>query len=492
MKIRFELIAGKWLGLVAGFLFLLTGPLLAQFGKIIGTITEAKTGDPLPGANVVLTGTEMGTAVQPHGAIKRLFVIQIPRSLHRFFLTSLLFLAILIAGNPATGQERFDWSAYGEMRYQHFDFGPDQKSGERGSPPDSRAILDIPRFVLEAEYELEHGFEFVAEIEFEHGGTGSALELEYEEFGEYEFESESGGEVVVEEFYLQKTFSPFLKLRAGHFILPIGLINSHHKPTQYSPSRRPESTTELIPVTWHETGIDISGKYSNLHYQLQLVNGLDATGFNSKHWIRDGHQTRFEVAKATDLALTARVDYSGIPGALIGVSGYRGNSTANRPKPDMEGTDGTVTIGEVHARYHRDPWRIQGEFLYGHVNNSIAISQKNARLSANLEVLQTPVAAGGMAYYGEIGYDVFSLAGKEQRDTALYPFFRYDYINSMEQVNDPMIADTRFERHIFTAGLNFFATQNIVVKADYSHRAFGTAKYNTENTISLAVGFLTD
>jgi outer membrane receptor protein involved in Fe transport len=41
--------------------------LAADTGKIMGTVTDARTGDPLPGANVILTGTTMGAATDRGG-----------------------------------------------------------------------------------------------------------------------------------------------------------------------------------------------------------------------------------------------------------------------------------------------------------------------------------------------------------------------------------------------------------------------------------------
>jgi len=44
-------------------------------GKIIGKITDAQTGDPLPGANVIIEGTNLGAASDVKGAY---FIINIP------------------------------------------------------------------------------------------------------------------------------------------------------------------------------------------------------------------------------------------------------------------------------------------------------------------------------------------------------------------------------------------------------------------------------
>ena len=48
-------------------LLLLPAPLLAQTGKIAGTVTDAATGNPLPGVNVVIVGTQMGATTNAQG-----------------------------------------------------------------------------------------------------------------------------------------------------------------------------------------------------------------------------------------------------------------------------------------------------------------------------------------------------------------------------------------------------------------------------------------
>ena len=49
------------------FCLLATADAQAQTGRIVGTVTDAQTGDPLPGANIVLQGTSRGTASNPEG-----------------------------------------------------------------------------------------------------------------------------------------------------------------------------------------------------------------------------------------------------------------------------------------------------------------------------------------------------------------------------------------------------------------------------------------
>jgi len=342
--------------------------------------------------------------------------------------------------------------------------------------------------VLEFEYYFTRSLWVETEIEYEHGGTGSTLELEYEEFGEFEFESEKGGEVVIEEFHVTRSFAPWFNARLGHFILPIGLINPDHNPNQFFTAIRPESETMIIPTTWHETGAAVFGTARGFAYQAQVVNGLDASGFGSPNWIVFGHQQKFEQVQATDLAVVGRLDYVGSEGVMVGVSGYYGNSTDNRPKPDMEGIDGHVTIGDVHAVVERGPFIARGEYLYGTIENADIISQRNAQLPQTLQAPRTPVGSAAMLWYAEAGYDVLSFL-RPGSTLRLFPFARFEYYNSMEKVDAGVFANPRFERHVTTGGINLFITPNVVFKADYSHRTFGDDDLNDENTVSVALGF---
>lgn len=177
--------------------------------------------------------------------------------MRQLIFTLLLAVAAALISAPAAAQEKkFGLGSYGELLYSHYDFGPDQKSGGNGSPADSRAIMDIPRLILEFEYHFQKNLYLETEIEYEHGGNGSTLELEYEELGEFEFESEKGSEIVLEAFHITKSFSPAFNARLGHFILPIGLLNKAHDPNQFFTTIRPESETSTIPTTWHETGVE--------------------------------------------------------------------------------------------------------------------------------------------------------------------------------------------------------------------------------------------
>ena len=404
-------------------------------------------------------------------------------------LAHLMFPGELLAANSTEEPEGVVFGGYGEILYSRFDFGPDQKSGPHGSLPDERAIVDLQRFVVRMDYDFDESLSFTAEIEYEHGGTGSTLELEYEEFGEYGIGVEQGGEVVLEQLYLAKRLTDLWNLRAGHFIIPVGSINASDLPLSYFGTVLPEAETSIIPVTWHETGIELFGAFVTFNYQVQIVNGLDSTGFGSKYWIRGGHQAKFEQTRATDLALVARLSWTGVRGLKISGSAYHGNTTGNRPKPDMDGITARLTILSSDVRYERGPWRGRAVVIWGSLENADQISSKNSRLSTNLGVSRTPVAKEALSWAVELGYDVLPLFAGGSR-MALLPFLRFEAVNSMHATDAGVFADPRFDRAITTVGLNWMPTPTVVVKSDYSIRSLGADHFRDEKTFGLALGFI--
>ena len=90
----------------------------------------------------------------------------------------------------------------------------------------SHGRFDLPHVTLNLGYNFGKGWTMGMEIEFEHGGTESAVEIDADESGEYEAEVERGGEVALEQFWLNKAFtfqinsfpSIVLKVRPNSFL----------------------------------------------------------------------------------------------------------------------------------------------------------------------------------------------------------------------------------------------------------------------------------
>ena len=206
------------------------------------------------------------------------------------------------------------------FRYSH----PDRY---KDSPGYGR--VDLPHVVIMLGYDFGHGWTMGSEIEFEHGGNEVAVEMEAEETGEFEHEIERGGEVALEQFWIQKSFSKALNIRMGHIIVPVGQTNNAHLPTQFFTCYRPEGEFTIMPCTWHETGVSIWGKVGKWRYEAVVVPGLNSNMFNNANWVKNGCASPYEFKVANNLAGALRIDNYSIKNLHIGVSGYIGNSFNN-------------------------------------------------------------------------------------------------------------------------------------------------------------------
>ena len=280
-----------------------------------------------------------------------------------------------------------------------------------------------------------------------------------------------------------------LRFRFGKFKLPFGIVSAEDEPTDYFTTRRAPGMSQIIPTNWYETGIQVCGTLGTkerFSYALSFVNGLDATEFSSANWVMRGSQGKFETVNANNMALALRLDYELKEEWVIGASGYVGNSADNRPKPDMT-EDAYVSIVDGHLMIEEGPWTIRAMGLFGHLQNSDLVSEANRNLSNNLNVKRTPVGSAALSYYGQVAYDIGTLTNLKDR---LDLFGRYEFYDSMYRTVEGTISDTpRWERTAYTAGLNYKPIDQIVFKAQYTHRQLGISENNIENTFSAGIGF---
>ncbi len=392
--------------------------------------------------------------------------------------------------NTDTSNKRLSVGGYGEITYQRFNYSADFNRytyPENFTGKENRGQTDVPHLVLFLNYDFGNGWKFGSEIEFEHGGVGAEMEIEAEEFGEYEQEIEKGGELVLEQFWIEKSFNSQLNLRAGHIVVPVGGTNNRHLPVEYFTVLRPEGESTIIPQTWHETGISMYGRLRMWRYELQLINGLDVDAFGSGNWINGGSVSPYEYKLATNLAGVLRIDNYSIDGLRWGISGYLGNSAGNSLKADRyDGLKGTVTVGSFDAEYNKRNLIARTNFIYGNLSESAEISRINKSLPSAAPSPHTDVAKNAMTYMVEAGYDLFSFL--PARSDKLYMFLHYTYYNSMENTVSGMLADARYKRNLYTAGFNYFPIPEVAIKAEYNIRTFNEP-YNQENTFSLGIVF---
>lgn len=186
---------------------------------------------------------------------------------------------------------RLSVGGYGEVAYSrnfYSDSGNRYSSAKLHKNDPSHGRFDIPHAVIYLGYDFGKGWTLGTEIEFEHGGTGSAIEYEAEESIEFEQEQERGGEVELEQFWIQKSFGRFANIRAGHIVVPVGLTNAYHEPLNFFTVYRPEGENTILPCTWHQTGVSFWGHAGDFRYELQMIAGLDAWQFSRDNWIKPG------------------------------------------------------------------------------------------------------------------------------------------------------------------------------------------------------------
>lgn len=419
----------------------------------------------------------------------------------RVCVLSLLFAAAGGAAH-AGGLGDFELSGYGELGFAFLDHGAD-RTREGGALDDRRLEFDQTRLVLELEQELPGDLEIEAEVEFEHGGTGAAREVEYEEFGEFETEVEKGGEVVVEELYIQRSFGR-VDAKVGRFYVALGRLSDYFRPIDYLGVIRSEAETLVTPAQWDEMGGSVTVHLPRVTLTGQVVNGLDSTGFGSERWVASGHQAAFETVRASDLAAVARVDVAVLAGLDVGASGYVGGSSKNRPKADLAAecsdpdTDnvapcgyvsGTVTIADLHAFWRDHGFRGSAWGMWGHLKNADLISQRNDRLSNELGVDRTPVGDNAIALAAEVGYDIAPHLGLATTNR-LEPYLGIDYLDTMVASRDSLFDNPRYERTVLGVGASYIYLDSVVAKLEWSHRRYGSSELRPENTIRTMAGFV--
>jgi len=378
--------------------------------------------------------------------------------------------------------EQMEVFGYGSMLYSNFDYLQNYQQD-----PKNKSKIDFERFVLSPRFLLTENLKLVSEIEFEHGGTGSTVEYDtLDEFGEFETEIEKGGEVLIEEAYLDITHKPKLNFRVGHMVIPVGLNSQRHLPNLYLSTHRNISETSILPNTWHETGVMAYGKLGDkLNYQAMVMSGLNSEFFNSAHWIQAGHQKRFESANADDLATAFRLDYGDLTGSHIGASLYFGNTNQNRNKSSLD-EKGSVTIMDIHGVYDEGNIKLRAMALLGKLSDSEAITLANKKLPSALEAKKSPIGSQALAYFVEAGYDI---APKLGHGKAIIPFVKYDFVDSMHKTEGSVPNLDRFERSTVTLGVNYFYTPSVVFKADYSKTSNGDSNIKDLDAFTLAVGW---
>ncbi|MDA1259609.1 MAG: hypothetical protein O3A20_03205 [Planctomycetota bacterium] len=307
---------------------------------------------------------------------------------------------------------RLSWASYGEVTYKR----PDATT-DGGTPSGLGDSWDLHRAVLYLGYRFDERWLFNAEIEFEHGD-----------------------EVGIEFAYLEARLNDAVGVRAGHLLTPLGLVNEIHEPTTFYSAQRPLVETFVIPSTWHENGVGVVADWRGFSGRAYVMNGFDASGFDlSKDGLRGGRQGGSK-ASAEDLALAARLDWEGIPGLLLGVGAFSGDSGQNAGASDF-----ATSLMEAHAQWQWRALRLRGLWAQGSVDDAA--------------LLATPAPGEDLeGWYLEAGWDLLAGAGAQ----ALTPFLRWEEFDlSADAPGDSGV-------RALSLGISWQPTPQIVFKADYT------------------------
>jgi len=303
-------------------------------------------------------------------------------------------------------------------------------------PEGKNGKLDVHRMVMLLGYKFNDKVQFITEIEYEHVK-----------------------EVFVEQAFLSYSINDNLNIRGGLMLVPMGIVNEYHEPTTFNGIERPNVDKSIVPSTWREIGIGVSGRFNeaSLRYQAYIFNGFASVNgtkiLGGSNGLRNGRQKGAESTVNTP-NLSAKIDYYGLSGLRLGLSGYFGRTQAEDELDDIEGADVGITMVGLDARYVHKRFSARGQYIQAILSDTNEYNILNeADLGAELK-----------GWYVETAYNLLPL-NKEQK---LDAFVRYEQYDTHAATLDAKISrNLAYNRDEWTLGLSYHIAQGAVVKADY-------------------------
>ena len=377
----------------------------------------------------------------------------------------------------------------------------------------SHGRFDLPHVCVNIGYDFGRGWSLGSEIEFEHGGNGTAVEIEAEEAGEYEAEVEKGGEVNIEQFWINKEFlDGALNVKAGEIIVPVGYSNAHHEPMQFFTVYRPEGAATIMPNTWHQVGVSLWGRFDEWRYEAMLLSGLNSESFTAENFVHYGATSPYEFKVANCYAAAVRIDNYSVKGLRIGLSGYYGHTfrnTLRTPGDKYKDVTGALGIVALDFSLNRWNWTVRGNIDYAHFSDADEISAYNQANWTHHKYQDgnphhySNIGSNALAYGIEAGYNVFSqIRALREKNAKMFVFGRFEHYNTMAAgTYKAMYGYTK--KYRCAVGLNYSPIKQITIKGEYSYRFFekpdnnGLAAdsplyvqpYNNEPSVSLGVTY---
>lgn len=341
---------------------------------------------------------------------------------------------------------------YGELYYSKY-------NDSVGAGDSKKDYGDTYRFIPYIGYKFSDNIILNSEIEFEHGN-----------------------EVTIEQLYVDFILDPLATIRVGHQLVPMGYVNLYHEPTLFNTVIRPDVERQLIPSTWHELGLSVYGQTDNFEYTVGTFTALDmsntktGTPVSTKDWIRKarvGNESDDPNNGMDNMAVVARLDYNGINGLQVGISGYTGKAGDAIVAGKSE--EGQMNIYDIHAVYQNEGFKARALYTESHLSN------------ADSYKIDMPESARG----GYLNLEYNILPFFTQTSDRLPLFFQYENYRLATQMADGGSFGTTTS---YTYGLNYFPHEQVVLKAEYMLRhnenSADTDKYVNEGIYSFGLGFI--
>ena len=315
----------------------------------------------------------------------------------------------------------------------------------------SNGNLDVHRVVMLFGYNFTNKTQFITELEFEHVK-----------------------EVYVEQAFLQHKINKYINLRAGLMLVPMGITNEYHEPTTFNGVERPLIDKYITPTTWREIGFGLSGNIlpATIKYQVYIMNGFNgydgSAKISGKDGLRKGRQKGAESFSSSP-NFTAKVEYYGIRGLNIGLSGYFGNTQSTLYDGIDKNNNAAITIADsstvgvsmvgIDARYNYKGIELRGQFYH----TSLANSEQYNLFTADNNGKLNDVGSSMIGYYAEAAYNVLRHCNTEMK---LLPFVRYEFLNTHNTTEKNIVKNSSYEKTVITSGLTLKLTQGAVIKTD--------------------------
>ncbi|MDA3882399.1 MAG: hypothetical protein PF481_03885 [Bacteroidales bacterium] len=368
------------------------------------------------------------------------------------------------ADNLLSKNSKLVIGGYGEVHYNQPMDGSTYNNG----------TLDVHRIVMLFGYNFNDKTLFVTELEYEHVQ-----------------------EVYVEQAFLQYKLNNYLNFRGGLMLVPMGITNEYHEPTTFNGVERPLIDNYISPTTWREVGFGVTGNIlpASIKYQAYVMNGFNgydgSAHLSGKNGLRKGRQKGAE-SYISSPNFTGKVEYYGIRGLNIGLSGYFGktqstlyNGVDKNDNSSIASADSSivgVSMLGLDARYNLKGLQLRGQFYYSSLSNS---EQYNAFTADGTGTLND-LGSAMIGYYTEVGYNVLRSSKTEKQ---LIPFVRYEFLNTHNSVESNISKNAGYEKRLITTGFTFALTKGAVAKADMQFVKSGNNDKYTK-TLNLGIGVM--